>query len=62
VDVPKGCYYFGSRNKPIATVQYGNMQLVLNATTAGPTATLLLAYEDFALKNAVTQAGSIGGS
>jgi P3 major capsid protein len=59
VDVPKGCYYFGSRSKPIATVQFGNMQLVLNASTAGASASLLLGYEDFALKNAVTQAGSI---
>jgi hypothetical protein len=59
VDVPKGCYYFGSREKPISTIQYGNMQLVLNPSIAGPTASVIMAYEDFALKNAVTKAGSI---
>lgn len=61
-DLPKGVYYFGSRNKPIATIQYGNMQLVLNPITAGASASLFIAYEDFAMKNAVSQAGSIGGS
>lgn len=60
VDVPKGCYYFGSRQKPIATVQYGNMQLVMNPSVAGAGAQVYLAYEDFALKNAVVKAGSIG--
>lgn len=59
-DVPKGCYYFGSRQKPIATVQYGNMQLVMNPSTAGATAKVTVCYEDFALKNAVIKAGSIG--
>jgi hypothetical protein len=58
-DLPVGCFYFGSRQKPISTVQYGNMQLVVNPATAGATASVRLAFENFALKNAVTKAGSL---
>lgn len=58
-DFPKGVYYFGSRMKPIATTQYGNMELILNAITAGASAYALVGYEDFALVNTITQAGSL---
>jgi hypothetical protein len=62
LDLPPGTYYFGSRQKPIATTQYGNMQLVLNALTAGAGAYLLMGYEDMALVNTLTQAGSLPAS
>jgi P3 major capsid protein len=58
-DFPKGVYYFGSRHKPIATTQYGNMELVLNANVAGAGAYVKVGYEDFALVNTITQAGSL---
>jgi hypothetical protein len=59
-DFPKGTYYFDSREHPISTVQYGNMELVLNASTATPgSAYLLMGYEYFALQNIITQAGSL---
>lgn len=61
-DLPLGMYYFGSRHKPISTTQYGNMELVLNAITAGATAYMLLGYEDFAMVNTITQAGSLPAS
>lgn len=61
-DVPYGCYYFSSRNKPISTTSYGNMELVLNASTAGAGAYVLMGYEDFAITNVVTQAGSLAGN
>jgi hypothetical protein len=61
-DYPNGVYYFGSRAKPIATTQYGNMELVLNASTAGNGAYVLVGYEDFALVNTITQAGSLPSS
>ncbi len=61
-DYPLGVYYFGSRNKPIATTQYGNMELILNSITAGASAYALVAYEDFALVNTITQAGSLPAS
>lgn len=62
VDPPPGMYYFPSREKPISTVQYGNMQLVLNALTAGTGAYLLLGYEDFALVQTLSMAGSLAAS
>lgn len=62
-DMPIGCYYFGSREKPISTVQYGNMELVINASTAvAGTAYALLGYEDFALVQTLSMAGSLAAS
>lgn len=58
-DLPPGCYYFGSREKPINTVQYGNMQLTLNALTATNTPVQLVGVEDFALQQTLTMAGSL---
>lgn len=61
-DLPKGAYYFSHRRKPLSTTQYGNMELVLNpsAATAG-SAYALIGWEDFALVNTLTQAGSLAG-
>jgi hypothetical protein len=61
-DMPPGAWYFGSRQKPISTVQYGNMELILNASTAGSGAYALLGYEDFALVQTLSQAGSLAAS
>jgi P3 major capsid protein len=57
-----GTYYFDHRNKPINTVQYGNMELILNG--AGVLATspvVLLGYEDMGLQNTIIPAGSLPG-
>lgn len=61
-DVPVGSTYFSSRKKPIATTQYGNMELVLNAATAGAGAYVLQGVEDFAMVNTISQAGSLAGA
>jgi P3 major capsid protein len=61
-DMPPGCYYFGSREKPISTVQYGNMELIINASLAGAGAYALLGYEDFALVQSLSMAGSLAAS
>lgn len=61
-DHPPGVYYFGSREKPISTVQYGNMQVILNAITAGSGAYCLMGYEDFALVQSLSMAGSLAAS
>lgn len=61
-DMPPGAYYFGSREKPISTTQYGNMQLVLNASTAGAGAYMLMGYEDLALVQTLSVAGSLAAS
>lgn len=61
-DWPAGTYYFDHRRKPIDTVQYGNMQLLLNASTVNSAgAYLAMGYEAFADTNIVTQAGSLPG-
>lgn len=62
VDFPPGVYYFGTREKPISTTQYGNMQLVLNAITAGTGAYELVGIEDFALVQTLSMAGSLAAS
>jgi hypothetical protein len=61
VDWVNGQYYFPSRKKPISTTQYGNMELILNASSASAGAYCLVAWEDFALVNTLTQAGSLAG-
>ena len=59
VDYPKGTYYFDHRNKPIDTIQYGNVELNLNPKSANSGARLLVGFEDFATINTVTGAGSL---
>jgi len=61
-DPPAGTYYFDHRHKPISTVQYGNMQLVLNAASVTAGAALTMGYESLALINMITQAGSLFGT
>jgi hypothetical protein len=60
-DMPKAVYYFSHRRKPISTTQYGNMELVLNASAAAAGSYVSVGWEDFALVNTLTQAGSLAG-
>ena len=62
IDMPAGTYYFPSREKPISTIQYGNMELIINAMTAGTGAYALMGYEDFALVQSLSMAGSLAAS
>lgn len=53
-------YFFNTRDKPISTVQYGNMQIVANfAQVQASTSQLLVGYEALAIQNQITQAGSL---
>jgi len=62
-DFPAGTYYFDHRQKPISTVQYGNMQLILNpSTVAGAASQALIGYEALSIVNQITQAGSLYGN
>lgn len=61
-DPPAGVYYFDHRAKPISTIQYGNMQLVLNGVGLNAAASLNMGYEQLALINMITQAGSLFGT
>lgn len=62
IDLPPGCYMFDSRNRPISTTQYGNMELILNASTAGAGAYELTCVEDFAIVQTLSMAGSLQAS
>jgi len=60
-DVPSGTYYFESRDMPINTINYGNMELNINAITATAGARVLVGYESFALVNQLVGATSLAG-
>lgn len=61
-DLPPGAYYFPTREKPISTNQYGNMELILNANAAAAGSYLSMLYEDFALVQSLSMAGSLAAS
>lgn len=62
-DFPAGGYYFDFRQKPISTIQYGNMELILNPLTATAGAAYALTFfESFALIGAVSGAGSLAAN
>jgi hypothetical protein len=58
-DFPAGIYYFDHRTKPISTIQYGNMQLVMNPSSAIVNGQLFVGYESLAIIDQITQAGSL---
>ena len=57
-DPPKGCYYFNHRDRPINTVSFGNMELVLNASVVNNNAKLLIGTEAFANVNQLNTSGA----
>jgi hypothetical protein len=62
-DFPLGTFYFDFRHKPISTIQYGNMEMIVNPNTVTNSSTAMLAgFESLALINMITQAGSLYGS
>ena len=64
VDMPKGGYYFDFRRKPLSTVQYGNLNLVINPATVTSTlgtSQFLVGFEQLAMQNQVVGAGSLAG-
>lgn len=59
VDYPAGLYYFDHRSRPINTIQYGNIELNINASSVAAGAKLLVGFEDFAMINVISGAGSL---
>jgi len=56
-------YFFDHRTRPISTIQFGNMSLILNpANVQGAGSTIYLGYESLAYINQITQAGSLYGT
>lgn len=60
-DVPSGTYFFESRDIPINTINFGNMELNINASTVNANARCLVGYESFALVNQLVGATSLAG-
>ncbi len=58
-DLPKGCYYFDFRSRPINTQQFGNMTLVINPSVVNSNAALFVGFEDFAAVSQVQFASSL---
>jgi len=59
-DFPTPAWYFSHRNKPLSTIQYGNLELILNENiNAGAGQQAIIAWEDFGLQNTITGAGSL---
>jgi hypothetical protein len=58
-DLPKGAYYASSRRRPISSVQYGNLEIIINANVSTANAWMFVALEDFNRPNVVMGAGSI---
>lgn len=61
-DLPLGTYYFSHRIKPLSTLQYGNLQLNLNAISASAGAYVIVGWESFGQANNLTNAGSLAAS
>lgn len=52
-DPPAGVYWFDTRDRPINTQQYGNVQLVVNMSTVNANPALLVGYEQFDLTQTI---------
>lgn len=61
-DPPAGVYYTDHRQKPISTIQYGNMQMVVSLLSAAANGQFIMGFEQMALINQITQAGSLYGT
>ena len=58
-DLPMGMYYFPSRRHNLATLQFGNLQLTLNALQATPASYINVCWEAFALQNTLQSGASL---
>ena len=61
-DYPSGFYYLDHRAKPIITNQYGNTQLIVNASTAAAGSFLNVYWEMLSVQNQALNAGSLASS
>lgn len=58
-DPPLGVYYFDHRAAPIDTINWGNLDLIVNPLTVNAGAKLELGYEQFTQANTITAASSL---
>lgn len=60
-DLPDATYLFDSRETPINTINFGNMELNINPSTANVGARCIVGYEAFARIGQLSQASSLAG-
>jgi P3 major capsid protein len=60
-DFPPGVYYWSHRKAPIDTLNYGNMQLILNPSAAAAGSYGYVGWEDFGALSVLQSAGSLSG-
>jgi len=60
-DVPLGTYYVESRDMPVNTINYGNMELNIKPSLVNADAYCAVGYESFALVNQLVGATSLAG-
>jgi hypothetical protein len=60
-DFPPGTYYWSHRKAPIDTLNYGNMQLILNPSAAAAGAYSYVGWEDFGALSVLQRATSLAG-
>jgi hypothetical protein len=58
-DTPAGCYYSSFRKRPISTLQYGNMEQIINASTATGNSYVQVLWEDMGIINSLTNGSSL---
>jgi hypothetical protein len=58
-DPPAGVYWFDTRDRPINTQQFGNVQLVVNMNTVNANPSLQVGYEQFDLTQTIALASSL---
>jgi hypothetical protein len=61
-DLPAGTFYFPSRRRNLATLQFGNLQLTLNALSATASGYVNVMWESFALQNTLSSGASLASS
>jgi len=61
-DTPAACYYFPTRRKNLATLQFGNLQLTLNPNAATSSGYVNVMWEMFALQNTLQSGASLASS
>ena len=58
-DFPPGTYYLDFRNRPISSVQYGNIQVQFTPSVVNAGAQLNVGFEDLGMANTIIPAGSL---
>lgn len=58
-DFPPGVIYMDNREKPIYTLQYGNMSFVVNPKVVNANARLLMGYEYLSMRTELVNSGTI---